>query len=527
MKHYNLVREQETYHARTAPFTPDVQSAFTPEELLHLLAGGNVFRGDDESIIFHLEETDTSMAGEAEVDIIENPSEVFMHGGRYITSKKTNYGKKWYASPFADGLTDRAASYSRSGTRAQFLLWLDSKGPVTSEERDDAQELIKQTRNPSFSSRITEAYKDVKKSKSAAAMRRLEEAQRPVEGGMVRPGKFGLEKQNPSKVSVLSAMLDSTHVMEPNNGLKSYHAAREVIQAGRIKDTYQRVAKVKRILHSFRVIVSLVGDTVRVYRPDTQQEVFVGSSTKANPESSASDFESEVNEWEVKAYRAGQLAKQQGKDKHKAFYEWMPEIVNRRGTEFERLVRAAFNTGYSMKRNPEDSASDLYEDFHGRAPSELVEVHYDVHEHENLTSLGYLCSLVVKTRTGKRLINVVETKSPRDVPNPLTLPMDKRVMLCSNEAATSMYFVGGDQAVDLAALSLDEEQYVKDLMVLGTLEQVTYMTQKAFDDFEDISYYHALGEETGEKPLLLYDPVSCLLSVAGGAYSIRAEGITN
>jgi hypothetical protein len=195
--------------------------------------------------------------------------------------------------------------------------------------------------------------------------------------------------------------------------------------------------------------------------------------------------------------------------------------------EAETKIAPAQKFGLGKKRNPEDSASALYEEFHGRPPSEIVEVHTEVHEHENLTSLGYLCSLVVKTTGGKQIITVAEVKSPRDIPNPLELPMDKRVLLCSNEEATSLYFLGGDQEVSLDALGLDKEEYVKDLMVLGELQQVTYMTQKHFDNYEDVAYYHALGEESGERPLLLYDPISCLLSVAGGAYSIRAEGITN
>src|SRR4051812_21750321 len=57
--------------------------------------------------------------------------------------------------------------------------------------------------NPSITSRISEAYKDVKhaitrKAESEKALRRLEEAQTPARGGMVRPERFGLgEKRNP------------------------------------------------------------------------------------------------------------------------------------------------------------------------------------------------------------------------------------------------------------------------------------------------------------------------------------------
>lgn len=180
-----------------------------------------------------------------------------------------------------------------------------------------------------------------------------------------------------------------------------------------------------------------------------------------------------------------------------------------------------------VKKNPESSAAELYEEFHGKPSSEEIEIEYEEHEHENLAALGLLCSLLVKTPFGKSIINVAETKSPKDLPNPTLLPRDEQILLCSNEDANSLYFVGGDQSVDLESLGFTEDEYIKDLMVLGTIEQVTYLTQKHFDNFEDISYYHALGEDSGEKPVLLYDPISCLLSVAGGAYSIRPEGIVN
>jgi len=95
-----------------------------------------------------------------------------------------------------------------------------------------------------------------------------------------------------SQVGKLSEMLKGTHVMEPENGLKAYHAAKDSIDAGRMKDDYLRVTKIKGVLKNFHVIVSPgPNGSARVYRPDTQQEIFVGGvKLKANPQSSSMDF---------------------------------------------------------------------------------------------------------------------------------------------------------------------------------------------------------------------------------------------
>lgn len=182
--------------------------------------------------------------------------------------------------------------------------------------------------------------------------------------------------------------------------------------------------------------------------------------------------------------------------------------------------------GLGQKRNPEGAAEALFESFRGRPSDETLEIHEEFHEHANLTALGYLCSLRVKNAAGKHLINVVSTKSPRQIPNPMDLPLDERVVLCSNEEGNTMYFVGGMQDVDISALGISGEAAKKDLVVLGVLDQVTYLADKPhLGDTEDTAYYHALAEEGGTKPTLLYDPLSCKLSLAGGTYFLSPEGI--
>lgn len=179
-----------------------------------------------------------------------------------------------------------------------------------------------------------------------------------------------------------------------------------------------------------------------------------------------------------------------------------------------KSARAAWIQGYKGNygaRNPESSAASMYETFHGRPSTEVLEVEESVHYHENLAALGELVELKVATPTRK------------DV----TINFDSGTQLASNEDGTQLYIIGGDQSLDLGEMGFKGPAADKECVDLGILYELTYHTQKSFHKFKPTDYYHALGEETGDQPRLLYDRVNCLLSVAGGSYEIKDVGITN
>lgn len=103
--------------------------------------------------------------------------------------------------------------------------------------------------------------------------------------------------------------------------------------------------------------------------------------------------------------------------------------------------------------------------------------------------------------------------------NPATA--DSTTLLCSNEHGTQLYFIGGDQSVDLFAIHMSDPGWLKDSMILGEVKEITYCTRKDFDNFEEVDYYHALGEETGERPQLRYDTLNKRLYLDGGQYRIE------
>jgi len=173
------------------------------------------------------------------------------------------------------------------------------------------------------------------------------------------------------------------------------------------------------------------------------------------------------------------------------------------------------------KRNPAGAAADLYESFHGAPSTEEVVIEEEYHEHEHLAALGTLTEIYVDTPTRIRVRIDFEKNPP---------------FLASSEDGRQLYIEGGDQSVDLATLKMDEKKWLKDRMVLGVFSEpepgakptnnkrywnLAYKTKKKFDDFEEIIYQHDLGEDTGERPYLEYEPQNQKLYITGGQYFIK------
>lgn len=168
-----------------------------------------------------------------------------------------------------------------------------------------------------------------------------------------------------------------------------------------------------------------------------------------------------------------------------------------------------------VRRNPEPEAESLYETFHGTPSTEEVTVVSEVHEHENLASLGRLVELKVKTLSGYELTQQW-TGEGEDVP-----------YLASSEDGRQLFIEGGDQSLNLKKIHMDGAKWLRDNMVIGHIHVLTYRTAKEhIDGGRIVDYFHKLSEESHlPRPLLLYDPRSRLMSIAGGSYEVKRPGI--
>lgn len=155
------------------------------------------------------------------------------------------------------------------------------------------------------------------------------------------------------------------------------------------------------------------------------------------------------------------------------------------------------------------AAARLSEEFHGRPVRKVREIVETVEEPTNLADLGRLVEL-----------QLLEGRHVR----PLAFRRGVRVS-CTPDGG-QIYFVDGDQEIDLAALGL-QRWLPKDHVTLGPVAKIAYFTSKAFHNFEPSTYEHQFGEERGLMPLLHYDVRNRKLYLTGGSYQVRPEGITN
>ena len=178
---------------------------------------------------------------------------------------------------------------------------------------------------------------------------------------------------------------------------------------------------------------------------------------------------------------------------------------------FKELVR---------KRNPDDTtaAEALYEAFHG-VPSTGETIYEEVHEvPDAFAELGQLIELKVATIHGKDITIAA--------PDPEGGDLSSVVKLASSPDGRQLYFIGGDQDIDLEAIGFTESEE-RHRMLIGVLYELTYRTKKAFHKLKTTDYYHQLGEDTKNQPMLVYNPYSERMGVVGGDYPVRPEGIVN
>ena len=176
-----------------------------------------------------------------------------------------------------------------------------------------------------------------------------------------------------------------------------------------------------------------------------------------------------------------------------------------------------------VKRNPEDAAADKYEEFHGKPSGEEVIVEEEYRYHENLAALGDLCQIKCRTVSGYDASFDFCGYNEKTGAFDETVAESERPILCCSEDGRQLYVLGGDQALDLGEIKMDSGKWPRDSMVIGEAYMVTYQTAKGFDEFETVSYFHELGEDTGVPPQLVFDKLNDQIQFVGGQYEILPE----
>ncbi len=166
-----------------------------------------------------------------------------------------------------------------------------------------------------------------------------------------------------------------------------------------------------------------------------------------------------------------------------------------------------------QKRNPDEleAAVSLYHSFIGKDPSRIDELHEPSDMPRALTQLGRCVSLTVVPDGGAKAQRITFD--------------DGRVRLCANAEGSQLWLVGGNQKLEGCERGFPEADWTKDLVDLGDAIEIVYDAEKRMDNFQEIRYTHAFGEESGIFPRAIYDRTNQRVRLAGGNYTVRAPGI--
>jgi hypothetical protein len=160
------------------------------------------------------------------------------------------------------------------------------------------------------------------------------------------------------------------------------------------------------------------------------------------------------------------------------------------------------------RKNPEGTAAERYEYFHGRQAEIDTTVETKFKEHTVLSGIGKLLKLEIVPLDGRGIVKVEGFKG---------------ALLAQDEKGKQLYIVGGDQSVDISKFGIEQTH---ELEILGQLRAVLYFTTKDHlrpEDGGTAAYDHKFAK--GSMPFVGYDVRNKLLSIQGGGYELPAEGI--
>jgi hypothetical protein len=170
------------------------------------------------------------------------------------------------------------------------------------------------------------------------------------------------------------------------------------------------------------------------------------------------------------------------------------------------------------KRNPAAASAEVFEEFHGFAPDEVVTVSKKVHHHAHLAALGTLVQLDVYGVDGRGH----------------KITGFKGALLACNESRDQLFVEGGDQSMSLADFGIRKPHETE---TLGRVTNIGYKTNKTHlgDEGGEAVYVHRFRavNQNGKhvvvkmtrEPDLIYDVRNEQLLFSGGSYEILREGI--
>ena len=179
-------------------------------------------------------------------------------------------------------------------------------------------------------------------------------------------------------------------------------------------------------------------------------------------------------------------------------------------------------TADSIRQNPAAASAEVYEEFHGVPPNEIVKVTQKVHRHRFLAAAGDLVGMEVKP-INRGPVRRIEGLG--------------EAILAFNEKKNQLFIRGGDQRMSPAELEKFGISDEHELQTLGKLVGVGYYTDKKhLGDEGGLAVYSHIFRTTNEHgahvtvtiaryPDLIYRVLDEQFEISGGSYEILREGI--
>jgi hypothetical protein len=182
-------------------------------------------------------------------------------------------------------------------------------------------------------------------------------------------------------------------------------------------------------------------------------------------------------------------------------------------------LRPRSRHSWGPRGNP--SAAAVHEMFTG-SPTKYVTIHDEPHMPKG--DYGQIAervlTLYVKPFTGGQ-VQMIKPKGT-------SLVCEERIHADPGKFGP-LWFVGGNQDISEFLHVFGARERHAGLFELGEARRIDYVQHKEHIEHPDAGddWRHGFGEETEERPLVLFDFVHKRLLLEGGAYVVRAEGIVN
>lgn len=244
--------------------------------------------------------------------------------------------------------------------------------------------------------------------------------------------------------------------------------------------------------------------------------VCTAAGTRGNPNATTVKHEKQIRAYVAEKIAAGKTAAEIGR----AVWRRWGYLTGTSGPVLQIKMSGGTETfqANSARGNPAGAAAEVFEEFHGYAPSEVITVTKKIHYHANLAAAGKLTHLDVwgVDGAGHKISGF------------------KSALLAFNERKNQLFIEGGDQRVNLDDFGIDQAH---EFETLGKVTDIGYQTNKTHlgDEGGQAVYVHKFRStnENGRhvivkiarEPDLIYDVRNEQLLFSGGSYEILREGI--